>query len=236
VVSKNWPSLQRTEWYKETVEVLRPPAPAPVVADRKSEDDMDNDFAEYNAEYAKTTVYAEYQNLDATDPLTWVNARSENSAELSYFRMNVHFYSMKGQTQLTQTILCSRFLANEMRTHTHFTLSDEVIDTHLDQYRKPVNARKCSVFCCTFVVLLLVMWLLPMPLQPPFSSTVNREQIMETMTLITSGLGRPRLRILFLTSPPWGNFIMDAHDRPISQADIAVRALTLNENSLVLPC
>ena len=73
---------------------------------------MDSSHAEYNAAYAKTTVYGDYQNMDATDTYNWVNPNSENSVEIAYFRMCIHFYSMKGPTHP----FCARCPQNYDRT------------------------------------------------------------------------------------------------------------------------
>ena len=100
-----WPSLVKTEWYVQHVAVLRLPPPAPVVPDEKAADDADLDNAAYDAAYASTVVYAEYENLDATDRISWVHADNEFTVEVAYYRMNVHFYSMKGGLWV-QTIVC----------------------------------------------------------------------------------------------------------------------------------
>ena len=59
---------------------------------------------------------------------------------------------------------------------------------------------------------------------------MTRAEIEETMKLITHGKGRPRLRILYVTSPPWGKFEMDPHDKPISQNDITVNSVLRTTN------
>ena len=78
--------------------VLRPAAPAVEAPDEKTDVDVDTTNWEYDPEYSKTTVYGDYQCLDATDPFNWVNSNSENSVEVIYFRMCIHFYAMKGIT------------------------------------------------------------------------------------------------------------------------------------------
>ena len=53
---------------------------------------------------------------------------------------------------------------------------------------------------------------------------MNKAEILETMDkFIKVELGRPRLRVLYVTSPPWGVFEKDNHDKKIGTNEIAVQ-------------
>ena len=55
---------------------------------------------------------------------------------------------------------------------------------------------------------------------------VTMAEVLRVMRSITDGQGRPRLRVLVLTSPPWGIFA-DDHDKPLTDQQILVSGWVL---------
>ena len=78
------------------------------------------------------------------------------------------------------------------------------------------QSRSVSVCSCAFVCIMIRDHVL----------VVDRAQMDQVMPMITAAKKRPPLRVLVLTSPPWGVFQHDVHDVPIDDHKIKVHAHT----------
>jgi hypothetical protein len=107
-----WSSLQRHDWYKDNVLILKPQA----VEDAEDvEPAVDPPLTDclpvLNFDHLRSAkeVYARYMTNDALDPEAWSKLDGKTTEEASvlyhYMHMNIHYYAQKGTVFVSRKIM-----------------------------------------------------------------------------------------------------------------------------------